>query len=70
MPLNRKLMLIPLLLLAACDSNDPHDICEAALQGALVSDNRSIHNHCVTDVWLAQHKAGYDAARKYRELPR
>ena len=68
--MKRLIPLAALLLLAACDSNDPHDICDAALQGALLADNRSVHSRCVTDVWLAQHKAGYEAARKYRELPR
>ncbi len=70
--MRRLIPFVALLALTGCgDSNDPLNICDAALQGALLGINYADRERsCQIDVWTAQHSAGYRAAQKYRELPR
>ena len=68
----RKIVVLALLAvgLAACDANRSWDICEAAMDGAVVQNRQQVFENCLDDVTLAGRNAEHEAAQKYRNLPR
>jgi hypothetical protein len=63
------LILVPLALLAACSSDIRYTACDAALTGK-ADPTGDLHAQCRKDTFGAAHLAAYDAAKKYRDMPR